>query len=61
MLYFVNLDSSNQIHLIGQNMYYDKTNKSFGVINIVANSDEYNQFPSSITSVNMTWERSKYS
>ena len=61
MLYFVNLDSSNQIHMIGENMYYDKTNKSFGVRNILANSDEYNQFPSSITSVNMPLERAKYS
>ena len=41
-------------------MYYGKTNKSFVVGNILANSSEYNQFPSSITRVNMTWERSKY-
>ena len=54
------LISSNQIHEIGGNMYYNKTNKSFVVRNILANSSEYNQFPSSITSVNMTWERSKY-
>ena len=55
------LITSNQIHKIGGNMYYGKTNKSFAVRNILANSSEYNQFPSSITSVNMTWERSKYS
>ena len=41
-------------------MYYNKTNKSFVVRNILANSSEYNQFPSSITRVNMAWERPKY-
>ena len=51
---------SNQIHKIGRNMYYGKTNKSFAVTNILANSSESNQFPSSINRVNMNWDSSKY-
>ena len=41
-------------------MYYGKTNKSFAVTNILANSSESNQFPSSINRVNMNWISSKY-
>ena len=54
------LPISNQNHWIGRNIHCGKTNKSFAAINILANTGNSNQFPTSINRVNMDWLSPKY-